>query len=415
MRKRSGVLFVVMILCISVYAVSAEEIIISQKYVTPEDIYLYGDGQFPDKTTVTLEINGYGGRGSSDTLAVVFAIDSSGSMRWTDPSNLRLAAAGTFVDKMLTTPENDRGGVVSWDNSIDFTYGLVAEDEDNFDTLKKNIHSVNSVGDTNLNTGLNAAIGMLNAEGSAANKVIILVTDGGGVYTPSGKYGSPADDAAKKGIVIYPIGLAVSPGSYAESSLMEIAEVTGGLYFPSPSASNLDAIFASVYAGVTNTVPYTIDLMEVTESYIVAEDDFSIIPDSVTENDDGTTTMFWTNVGRYVGNKNDILDASETFVVTFTAGSDKLGILLPVSNLTSAKIRYNVQNAGERTAEVGQAYINVTQGENSEPTKTLIEISPEIPTETENPIPAPVPEFPIMLFPLSMIVSIFAVVFILRR
>ncbi|NLO78509.1 MAG: hypothetical protein GX097_08520 [Methanomicrobiales archaeon] len=61
MRKRSGVLFVVMILCISVYAVSAEEIIISQKYVTPEDIYLYGDGQFPDKTTVTLEINGYGG------------------------------------------------------------------------------------------------------------------------------------------------------------------------------------------------------------------------------------------------------------------------------------------------------------------------------------------------------------------
>ena len=259
-------MFVVMILCISVYAVSAEEIIISQKYVTPEDIYLYGDGQFPDKTTVTLEINGYGGRGSSDTLAVVFAIDSSGSMRWTDPSNLRLAAAGTFVDKMLTTPENDRGGVVSWDNSIDFTYGLVAEDEDNFDTLKKNIHSVNSVGDTNLNTGLNAAIGMLNAEGSAANKVIILVTDGGGVYTPSGKYGSPADDAAKKGIVICPIGLAVSPGSYAESSLMEIAEVTGGLYFPSPSASNLDAIFASVYAGVTNTVPYTIDLMEVTES-----------------------------------------------------------------------------------------------------------------------------------------------------
>ena len=408
-------MFVVMILCISVYAVSAEEIIISQKYVTPEDIYLYGDGQFPDKTTVTLEINGYGGRGSSDTLAVVFAIDSSGSMRWTDPSNLRLAAAGTFVDKMLTTPENDRGGVVSWDNSIDFTYGLVAEDEDNFDTLKKNIHSVNSVGDTNLNTGLNAAIGMLNAEGSAANKVIILVTDGGGVYTPSGKYGSPADDAAKKGIVIYPIGLAVSPGSYAESSLMEIAEVTGGLYFPSPSASNLDAIFASVYAGVTNTVPYTIDLMEVTESYIVAEDDFSIIPDSVTENDDGTTTMVWTNVGRYVGNKNDILDASETFVVTFTAGSDKLGILLPVSNLTSAKIRYNVQNAGERTAEVGQAYINVTQGGNSEPTKTLIEISPEEPTETENPIPAPVPEFPIMLFPLSMIVSIFAVVFILRR
>lgn len=415
MRKIRSILIVVMILFLSVYAASAQEIIGSQKYVHPEEIYLYGNGSIPDKTTITLEVNGYGRGGPSNTLAVVFAIDSSGSMRWTDPSDLRLAAADAFVDKMLITPENVLGGVVSWDDSIDFTYGLVAKDVNSFATLKSAINNVNSAGDTNLNAGLNAAIGMLNAENNVTNKVIIFLTDGSGLYTPSGKYGSPADDAAAKGIGIYTIGLAIPSGSYAEGCLMEIADVTGGMYFSSPSASNLDAIFASVYAGVTNTAPYSVDLIEVTESYIVVEKDFSIMPDSVAKNDDGTTTITWNNVAQYVGNKNDRLDDSESFVVTFTIGSDASGTMLPVSNQTAAKIRYTDSNVGKVAAPVGQVYLNVIACVNSTPPKTPKEILIKIPTETENSIPTPVPEFPIMVFPLSMIISIFAVVLMLRR
>ena len=412
MRKKSDILIVVMILFFSVYAVSAQEIISPQKYVSPEEIFLYGSGSMPDKTTVTLELNGYGGSDTSNTLAVVFAIDSSGSMSWTDPSDLRLAAADAFVDKMLMTLEIDLGGIVSWDNSIDFTYGLVAEDVDSFATLKSNINNVNSFGDTNLNAGLNAAIGMLHAENSVINKVIIFVTDGSGLYTKSGKHGSPADSAAAEGIVIYTIGLAIPSGSNAERRLMEIADVTGGMYFPSPAASNLDAVFASVYDGVADTAPYNVDLIEVTESYIVAEKDFSIIPDSVAENDDGTTTMIWTNVGQYVGNKNNRFDASETFIVTFTVGSKESGTRLPIFNQTTAKIRYTDPAAGKvAIAMDGQAYIDVRGSFIPKLTETLTETS----TETMDPIPTRVPEFPIMVFPLSMIFSILAVVFVLQR
>lgn len=79
MIKKSGIFIVVLLLCLSVAAVSAEEIV-SRKTVSPEEMYLYESGCTPDKTTVTLEVDGYGGTGVSDTLSVVFAIDSSGSM-----------------------------------------------------------------------------------------------------------------------------------------------------------------------------------------------------------------------------------------------------------------------------------------------------------------------------------------------
>jgi Ca-activated chloride channel family protein len=373
MRKIRGILIVVMVLCLSVYAVSAQEMIDAQKYATGEGISLYGSGCVPEKMAATLEPDKHGDEGTPDTLAVVFAIDSSGSMGWTDPNELRLAAADAFVEKMVTRPEKDLGGVVSWDNSIDFTYGLVAEDVDSFLTLKRNIDTVNSVGDTNLNVGLHAAIAMLNAQNSITNKVIIFLTDGSGLYTPSGKYGSPADAAAADGIVIYTIGLAIPPGSYAENCLMEIAGVTGGMYFSSPVASNLDAIFALVYAGVANTAPYNADLMEEKESYI----------------------------------------------------------------------RYTVSNRGEVNSLVGQTYSNITECMDPTPTDTPAPTPTDTPaptptdtpaptptdtpapTPTDTPAPTPtdtpvplstaVPEFPIVVLPLGIMFSLFAIVFVIRR
>ena len=404
MLKKSSII-VVLLLCLSVWAVSAEDAVVSQKSVSPGEVYLYGSGCQPDKTTVTIEVDGYGGGGTSDTLAVVFAIDSSGSMSLNDPFDLRLLAADAFVDKMLATPENDKGGVVSWDNGIDFTYGLVEESVDSFATLKTQINSVDSVGGTDLNDGLNAAISMMDAESAVTNKVIIFLTDGDGTYTYSGSPGSPADAAAAKGYVIYTIGLNIESPSTPETKLMEIASVTGGTYFPSPDASNLDAIFAAVYAGVASTAPYNVDLTEVTESYIVEEADFSIAPDSVVENGDGTTTMVWTNIAQYVGNMNDRLDATETFVVTFTAGSDTVGTALPVDNLTTAVITYTDPLVGGIAVPVGQAYLDVLEC----PPPTTI------PTTQPTPPPTSVPEFPVMVLPIGLIGGLFVILYALRR
>lgn len=406
MRKRYGLIIVGFILCMVIAAAAAQETIVTVKSVNPEEIYVYGGGCSPNTTVVTLEVAGYGGGGVSDTLAVVFAIDSSGSMSWTDSSGLRISAANAFVDKLCTTPENDKAGIVSWDSAVDFTYGLVAESDDSFATLKNRINSVNSAGGTNLDAGLNAAITMMDSGASGDKKIIIFLTDGNGVYTPSGTPGSPTDAAAAKGITIYTIGLNIISGTYIEGKLIEIATNTGGTYYSSPTAKSLDAIFSDIYSGVASTAPYNIDLTEVTESYIVAEGDFSIIPEEVTENPDGTTTMTWTNIGQYVGNGNDRLDASETFVVSFTAGSAISGSALAVNNLSASYVRYMDPQGGVQTAPVGQAYLDVLE--------CVVPVTPE-PTPSPTPPPSVVPEFPVAFLPMGIVISLGAIAFMLRR
>lgn len=136
--------------------------------------------------------------------------------------------------------------------------------------------------------------------------------------------------------------------------------------------------------------PYNVKLVEVTESYIVDEADFSIAPDSVVENGDGTTTIIWRNIGQYVGNKNRFLDASETFVVTFSAGSNTLGDDMAVDT-GDAVIKYKFW-CKRKTVPVDQAYIDVVRC-----------------------TPPSVPEFPTLAVPLALIVGLSGVLFVLRQ
>jgi hypothetical protein len=289
-------------------------------------------------------------------MDVVFAIDSSGSMTTNDPSGLRRTAAKLFVDKMDNT--RDTGGVVSWDDNVDFTFGL-SSDFDGVAGLKANIDLVDSSGSTNLNVGLNAAIAMLDANtrvGSSV-EVIIFLTDGIGTYTYSGYSGSPADDAAGKGYIIYSIGL----GSPSSGPLVDMADATGGAYYSSPSASNLQDIYDAIYTVlVTSNVPHYVDVTEVTQDYIIGHGDFNIAPDSVTTNGDGTTTIVWTNVGQYVGDYDDALDADETVVLTFTVRSTIYGMHLPVQVEGDAVVDYyDMDMTYVGSVDIPQAYLDV--------------------------------------------------------
>jgi Ca-activated chloride channel family protein len=145
------------------------------KTVAPTDINIAGTG-INEETTVTLTVTGAGGEtGRITPMDVVFALDSSGSMGWNDPSGLRKTASKSFVDKMDST--RDQAGVVSWDYYIDFTQGLTND----FPLAKSRIDAVDSSGGTNLNVGLYAAIGLLDSGKQAkASWVIILQSNGEG-------------------------------------------------------------------------------------------------------------------------------------------------------------------------------------------------------------------------------------------
>jgi hypothetical protein len=179
---------------------------------------------------------------STTPMDVVFALDSSGSMQTTDPSGIRKTAAKAFVDKMDSA--QDLAGVVSWDDNIDFTYPLSSD----FTTVKSQIDMVDSIGLTNLNAGLNAAIGLLDSGKQAgSSRVIVFLSNGIGTYTYAGD-GGPAADADAKGYVIYTIGL--SEYTWVDG-LTDIADATGGTFYPAPTAENLQAIFDDIYVAVT--------------------------------------------------------------------------------------------------------------------------------------------------------------------
>jgi hypothetical protein len=71
---------------------------------------------------------------------------------------------------------------------------------------------------------------------------------------------------------------------------------------------------------------------DVLQSYINLEDEFTIEPDDITENADGTTTLEW-----YVGE----LDTSGEWTVSFEVSSDKCGRVL-VDVVDDSKVTYNV-------------------------------------------------------------------------
>lgn len=321
------------------------------KTAAPSDIFVQGAGS-PDTTTVTLTVEGFGGT-LTETIPidVVFAIDSSGSMTTNDPSNLRQSAAKSFVDKLDSS--RDQGGVVSWDDNTDFTFGLT----DDFTALKTNIDNVDASGGTDLNVGLTSAISMLDANTrvDSSTEVIIFLTDGFGAYTPAGS-GGPASEAASKGYVIYSIGL----GGASVSPLTDMATATGGQFFDSPSADNLNDIFDAILQTiVTNTSPHDVTLVETTQDYIVDEASFSIAPDSIVALAGGQTQMTWNNVAQHVGNNDNRLSADETFEVTFEASSSLAGNNLPVNDLAESKVEYTNPDDSSASVPVPQAFINV--------------------------------------------------------
>jgi len=313
--------------------------------VDPTTLYLADSGSYPDTTTVTLSVTGFGGTSEEALpLDVVFAIDSSGSMIQNDPSGLRITAAKAFIDNL--DPSKDQVGVVSWDDNLDFAYGL----SNDFDYIKGRIDQVDSSGGTNLNVGIQNSVNMLDTTGQTDSvKIILFLSDGSGTYTPS-----YAQDAADKGYIIYSIGLTIS--TYA---LQDMADRTGGTFYSSPDASNLQAIFNEIYTTIIiSTSMANVDLIEVTQPYIIDESDFSIAPDVMTEID-GKTMMVWYNISQYVGNLDGWLAADETFVVSYTARSSTAGHDLPVSVYGEALVSYLDPDDTAQLAMIPQGYIDV--------------------------------------------------------
>ena len=181
----------------------------------------------------------------------VLVIDSSGSMKNTDPGNLRKAAAKMFISLL---GKEDKVGIVEFDREGRLLSRLIAAEEGKTrKDLFRAIGSITSAGlFTHIHDGIRKGFDLL-ATSSAADKVLILLSDGKmdlGDRTKEEFLTAqmtdslfPALKAAR--IKVYTIAFTAN----SDRRLLEqIAEKTGGFFSLASTGNDLHIVFAKLFS-----------------------------------------------------------------------------------------------------------------------------------------------------------------------
>jgi Ca-activated chloride channel family protein len=192
-------------------------------------------------------------------IDIVIAQDLSGSM--TEPfgpqtgpgqHDTRLSAAKRLDAQFVAERKDDRIGLVVFESET----RVMSPTTDDHDALRGIIQKLdtNVLPDgTAIGEGLSSAINLLRGS-TSRSRVIILLTDGeNNIHTIE------PDEAAKLaralGIRVYTIGI-IDPRSNEvdAKALRDIAEPTGGAYFPATSPSALGDVYQRINAMEKSTV-----------------------------------------------------------------------------------------------------------------------------------------------------------------
>lgn len=184
-------------------------------------------------------------------IDAVLLMDSSGSMRWTDPRKLRVPAARLFMS--LLSPA-DRVGLVSFSDAgypVLFLSPLAGETE------QKALASVDRVSSKGVFTNLHAALlkgrEMLARQGDPEReRILILMTDGlmdvGDAFEDQRLRGQVAGELLEQlrdeGIKVYTI--AFTEGS-DQALMRDLADGTGGLYRLAKTDRELHEVFSAIF------------------------------------------------------------------------------------------------------------------------------------------------------------------------
>jgi Mg-chelatase subunit ChlD len=276
-----------------------------------------------DKYFMQVCVNGYDKISNTRyPIDIVFSIDSSPSMKENDKDNLRISAAKSLIDRL--DPKTDKAGFITWGREIALQRSITSD----FSTLKANLDGIKLVGGTNLDAGLKGGVELLeentgilekytNAKTNQEQnrtKVIVFLSDGNGHYTRSSEPGSLAGVAQAKGYKIFTVGLNINNAS-AENDLKDIASATGGVYYPSTVAENLNEIYNKIFQNIiTKEYPRDVDLIITMPKDGIKVTGFNIEPSGVIE---GNKSLTWKNISQHIGNKDKFLSSDEIVSLTF--------------------------------------------------------------------------------------------------
>jgi hypothetical protein len=188
-------------------------------------------------------------------MDVVLVMDSTGSMKKTDPLSLRMPAAKMFISLL---DKNDRAGVIRFSDSADALSPLTLLDSGgNKNILFQAIDGITSTGlHTNLYEALLKGLGVVSDEKEAGREKIIVLMSDGLMDT-----GDPEKDRAlteklgteltkkliDKGVKVYAIAFT---GESDRDLLEKVSKRTGGFFNLAKADKDFHVVFASIFEGL---------------------------------------------------------------------------------------------------------------------------------------------------------------------
>ncbi|MFV2054958.1 MAG: VWA domain-containing protein [Thiohalomonadales bacterium] len=211
-------------------------------------------------TGLMIPIASYADKQGSD---VVLLMDSSGSMKHTDPNTLRAPAAKLFVSLLGKT---DRASIVSFsDNGYPVAYLTKATGERNRKILFSAIDKISTRGVyTNLAGAIETAISVLQRNKQQGRKqMIVLMSDGKMDLGDKAKNTELTNELLNKHLpALTKLGITLNTIAFTQQSdqalMQQLATKSGGTYFLAKTDKSLRQVYTSIFeqSKVPNQVPF---------------------------------------------------------------------------------------------------------------------------------------------------------------
>ena len=201
--------------------------------------------------TTTVEVEGIASAiGGVRYLDIMFVVDTSSSLRRSDPSDYRAQGAIGLV-KNLSPKSDIKIGVVSFDAKSQIARSMTSDREAVIETLR----TLPRKGSTNIAAGITSALAELERNGRpGSSKVIMLFTDG---MSSKNKAYDAAVEATKRGIPIQTLMLGEDTGG---SKIMDtIAWATGGTFIPVSDPRKLPEAFLNLRTTGVDSVTLSVN------------------------------------------------------------------------------------------------------------------------------------------------------------
>lgn len=173
----------------------------------------------------------------SAAVTAVLVIDRSSSMRHDNAMQEARDASATFINLL---GDNDRAGIVSFASTVRVDHPISTDKV----ALTNAVQRLEASGGTALYDGMIRGADLLQQQNYPAPAMIVL-TDGDNKEDSRATFQQALDAAVALNAPVFTIALKYR-GSFIEQNLIDLAAATGGRYFYSPTAADLEAIYRAI-------------------------------------------------------------------------------------------------------------------------------------------------------------------------